>query len=240
MEKDRIFASELDEVSDFKFDERVAKVFPDMLKRSIPGYSTIISTIGILAARYAQANTSIYDLGCSLGAVSLSIQHRIQTTGCQIIAVDNSADMLKRAKDFVEAEEYPTPIALTLSDIADIDIQNASVVVLNFTLQFFKPEQRHAIISKIYQGLTEGGVLILSEKITFDSSDQQWMDDLHLDFKRANGYSELEISQKRVALENVMKPETDEVHFARLKQAGFKKNSQWYRCFNFASYISQK
>ena len=241
MDKDQIYAQPAGQLVDFQFDDRVARVFPDMIKRSVPGYSTIVAATGITAARYAQDNTRIYDLGCSLGAVSLAIQHRVQASGCKIVAVDNSADMLKRARDFVEQEEYPTAIELLQADIQELAISNASVVVLNFTLQFIEPEERLKVIENIYQGLVPGGVLVLSEKIDFESPlAHDWMDELHLDFKRANGYSELEISQKRAALENVMKPETPKQHADRLAQAGFKASQQWFQCFNFASFIAQK
>jgi tRNA (cmo5U34)-methyltransferase len=240
MEQDRIYANAAKTIADFQFDDQVANVFPDMIKRSVPGYSTLVSSIGVIAAHYAQPDSRLYDLGCSLGAVSLAMQHRVQTPGCSIVAVDNSESMLTRARDYIENEEYPTAIQLTLGDIEQAELANASVVVLNFTLQFIKPEKRQALVDRIYQGLLPGGVLILSEKIRFDDSEQQWMDELHLDFKRANGYSELEISQKRAALENVMITDTDEQHQRRLSQAGFSQTSQWYRCFNFCSYLAIK
>lgn len=240
MDQDRIYAKAAKTIADFQFDDQVATVFPDMIKRSVPGYSTLVASIGIMAARYAQPNSQLYDLGCSLGAVSLAIQHRVKTPGCEILAIDNSESMLTRAKDYVENEEYPTPIRLTLADIEQVELSNASVVVLNFTLQFVKPEHRQKLIDRIYNGLVPGGVLILSEKLRFDSPEQEWMDELHLDFKRANGYSELEISQKRAALENVMITDTSTQHEQRLSQAGFQQFSQWYRCFNFCSYIAIK
>ena len=199
--QDEIYASALKEVVDFKFDERVASVFPDMIERSVPGYSTLISSIGILAGRYAQDNTHCYDLGCSLGAVSLSIRHRLSAIGCQIIAVDNSPEMIAQGQLLLEREskqELATPIKMLCSDIEEVDINNASIVVLNFTLQFIALEERLALVKRIYDGLTPGGVLILSEKVAFDDQiKSDFMIDAHHDFKRENGYSDLEISQKK-------------------------------------------
>ena len=70
---DNIYAKALNKVDDFKFDESVVDVFPDMIQRSVPGYETIVHTIGELAKIAVTPNTVVYDLGCSLGAVSLSV-----------------------------------------------------------------------------------------------------------------------------------------------------------------------
>ena len=238
---DNIFASPLEQMVDFRFDERVVDVFPDMIQRSVPGYGTLISNIGILAARYAQANSRCYDLGSSLGAVTLSMRQRIKAEGCQIIAVDNLAAMIERAEKIIGADNNRVPVELRCEDINQTLIENASVVVMNFTLQFIAPDLRDELIDKIYQGLKPGGVFILSEKLAFDSDAQQiFFTEAHHDFKRANGYSDLEISQKRSALENVLIPETQTAHQQRLSQAGFSSSECWFQCFNFASLIAFK
>jgi len=240
--QDAIYASALDEIIDFEFDERVVAVFPDMIQRSVPGYGTLISSIGVLAGRYAQDDSHCYDLGCSLGAVSLSMRQRIKQTACDIIAVDNSPEMIERGRALLASDtESVIPVTMHCADIQEIDIQNASVVVLNFTLQFIAIEQRQALITRIYQGLKPGGVLILSEKLAFDEPQQSdFLINSHHDFKRDNGYSDLEISQKRTALENVLVPETLACHQQRLRDAGFGFNSLWFQCFNFASMIAIK
>ena len=115
------------------------------------------------------------------------------------------------------------------------------MVILNFTLQFLPPDDRDILINKIYQGLNPGGILVLSEKLCFDDQPvQTLLDELHLNFKRANGYSELEISQKRSALENVMKPDTMPIHERRFQNCGFSHTSLWFQCFNFASMVAIK
>lgn len=238
---DNIFASPLEQMVDFRFDERVVDVFPDMIQRSVPGYGTLISNIGILAARYAQENSSCYDLGSSLGAITLSMRQRIKAEDCQIIAVDNSPAMIERAEKIIAADNNRVAVELRCEDIHQTLIENASVVVMNFTLQFIAPALRDEIIDKIYQGLKPGGIFILSEKLAFDSAEQQtFFTDAHHDFKRANGYSDLEISQKRSALENVLIPETLSTHQKRLSNAGFSRSECWFQCFNFASLIAFK
>ncbi|MDO7597017.1 MAG: carboxy-S-adenosyl-L-methionine synthase CmoA [Pseudomonadota bacterium] len=239
---DSIYASPLDEIIDFRFDERVVDVFPDMIQRSVPGYGTMISTIGILAARYAQEDSHCYDLGCSLGAITLSMRQRITKSNCDIIAVDNSIAMIERGQQLLVSDQTSAiQVTMICADLKNVDIENASVVVLNFTLQFIPVEERLLLIKRIYQGLKPGGILILSEKIAFDdNAKQEFHIEAHHDFKRANGYSNLEISQKRSALEKVLIPETLVSHQKRLKLAGFDFSELWFQCFNFISLVAIK
>jgi tRNA (cmo5U34)-methyltransferase len=238
---DTIFSQPITQLGEFKFDQQVADVFPDMIQRSVPGYANIISTIGHLAAQFHQPASRLYDLGCSLGAATLAMRRNVHHKDCEIIGVDNSEAMIERCQRHIDAFRSDTPVTLLCSDMETATIENASVVVLNFTLQFIPIERRDALIARVYQGLRPGGVLILSEKFHFnDSVTSQLIIDLHLDFKRANGYSELEISQKRTALENVLRPETIDAHKTRLAQAGFEHTELWFQCFNFGSLIAIK
>ena len=239
--RDNIFAAPLDKLGDFQFDQQVAQVFPDMIKRSVPGYSNIITAIGMLAKRFAQPDSNLYDLGCSLGAATIEMRRNVTTSNCQIIAVDNSQAMIERCLLQVNAFKSDTKVNVICSDLQNINISNASVVILNFTLQFIKPEERQSIISKIYDGLRDGGILVVSEKLRFENDIiQELLTDLHHDFKRANGYSELEISQKRNAIEHVMLTDTFATHQTRFKNAGFNTSELWFQCFNFSSMIAIK
>lgn len=239
--QDTIYANPLAQLQGFTFDSKVAAVFPDMIKRSVPGYGTIISMTGNLAERYARAGSSCYDLGCSLGASTLAMRHRIQAADCGIIGVDNSPAMIQRCRQVIEADSGEVPVQLVCADLEDIAIARASVVVMNFTLQFIAPQRRPALLARIYAGLNPGGMLILSEKVAFaEPQHQQLMTELHHNFKRANGYSELEIAQKRSALEDVLVPDTLEAHRDRLAAAGFGSCDVWFQCLNFASLIAIK
>ncbi|WP_394131756.1 carboxy-S-adenosyl-L-methionine synthase CmoA [Shewanella maritima] len=240
-QQDNIYATAAEKVDDFKFDHQVAGVFNDMIRRSVPGYSQIINTIGNFASDFVTPNSNIYDLGSSLGAATLSIRRRVEDKQCHIYAIDNSESMINRCRENLNAFKSETPVSLICSDIRDINISNASLVILNFTLQFLPSVDRDALINKIYQGLKSGGALIISEKLCFeDNAIQQLLDKHHLDFKRSNGYSELEISQKRSALENVMLPDPLTTHQRRFQSAGFSHFSVWYQCFNFCSMVAIK
>lgn len=239
--KDSLFATPIASLGDWTFDDKVAEVFPDMIQRSVPGYSNIISMIGMLATRFVTADSNIYDLGCSLGAATLSIRRNIRHDNCMIYAIDNSSAMVERCQKHLNAYKSDTPVEVICADINTINIENASMVVLNFTLQFLSPIDRQKILTKIYQGLKPNGILVLSEKFSFnDPMINELLFDMHYDFKRANGYSELEISQKRSMLENVMITDSIETHKDRLINAGFSHINSWYQCFNFGSIIAIK
>ena len=230
--RDRLYAEQLADVEAFVFDEKVAAVFPDMIRRSVPGYGTVIAMTGIIAARYYQPGSRIYDLGCSQGASTLSIARQLGQPAT-IHAVDNSQAML----DLCHGHDYPASIGveLTCADMRDVVIEEASVVVLNYTLQFLPVNERDAMIRRIAKGMKPGGVLLLSEKLAMPDD---LFTDLHHAFKQANGYSELEVSQKRTALENILVPETSQAHVDRLGQAGFGRVEQWFRCLNFGSFLA--
>jgi tRNA (cmo5U34)-methyltransferase len=239
--KDTIYSSPLDAIADFAFDANVARVFPDMIQRSVPGYSTIIAMTGVLAERYARAGTRCYDLGCSLGASTLAMRALLDDRDCNIIAVDNSSAMIERCRALIDGDRHATPVTLELADINTIAIDNASVAVMNFTLQFIPLEQRETLLRRIANAMQPGAILVLSEKIRFDDEHlQQLNTDLHHAFKRANGYSDLEIAQKRTALETVLIPETLQTHRERLQRAGFTSIDVWFQCFNFASLVAIK
>ena len=236
---DTLYATPQAKLDRFAFDEHVVEVFPDMIQRSVPGYATIIAMTGVMAGRYAQSGSNVYDLGSSLGASTLSMARELTERDCKIIGVDNSAAMIERCRTYIA--DATTPIELRCESIQDTPLSNASVVVLNFTLQFIPATERASLINKIAVAMRPGGILILSEKIRFaDQHLQELNTDLHHAFKRANGYSELEVAQKRSALEDVLVPETIAEHQQRLREAGFSRIDAWFQCFNFASLVAIK
>ncbi len=239
--KDTIYASAMSKVEDFSFDRNVADVFDDMLHRSIPGYGAIIHQLGSFAVRYVVPETNIYDLGCSLGAATFAVRSSVNLPGCQIHAVDLSTDMIARFEQRLSRHVGVIPVTAHCMDVADLNIENASLVIMNFTLQFIDFQKKERILQHIYDGMTSGGALVLSEKVVSDDSvEQQFIESTYFDLKRFNGYNDLEISQKRNALENVLKLDTPVRHISRLRAVGFSRVSQWYRNLNFASFVAEK
>ncbi len=241
MSEDRLFASECTDDGPFEFNEAVAAVFPDMLKRSIPGYAASIVTIGSLARRYVRPDTRCFDLGCSLGAATLAIRHNISEPGCRIQAFDSSSAMIKRCRKIIADDDATVPVDVIGSDVRDADIRNASVVVMNYTLHFLPTADRDEMVARICQGMNDGGVFVLSEKIKDDDDQiENLLVDLHHEQKKRNAYSDLEITRKRTAIENVLVPESLATHRARLSDAGFSHVGVWLRHFNFVSLVAFK
>lgn len=239
--RDAIFTTPLDRVARFSFDERVVACFPDMIRRSVPGYGQILGMLGLIASRHLRHGSHVYDLGCSLGAASLALAGQLPPDAFRLTAVDLSPAMVARARETLAAECPEHAIDVIEGDIRHLDYRPSGMVVLNFTLQFLPPEDRDAVIESLYDALEPGGVLVLSEKIVAeDEQDNAWLVERYHDFKRANGYSELEISQKRNALENVLVPDTLSAHQARLARAGFARSQVWFQYLNFASLIAFK
>lgn len=241
MSKDEIYATGEAAAGSFEFDDAVAAVFPDMLERSIPGYAESIRTIGRLAARYARAHTRCYDLGCSLGAATLAMQRNIPVPGCRIVAVDNAPAMISRCREILASESCDggPEVDLVEGDVRDLDITDASMVVMNYTLQFLPVAERRDMMRKIADGMLDGGLLVLSEKVAdADEIIDTLLVGLHHDYKRMNAYSDLEISRKRTALEDVLVPETIATHRQRLADAGFRHSGMWLRYFNFVSIVA--
>jgi tRNA (cmo5U34)-methyltransferase len=241
IKRDEIYAHAQKTVPDFVFDERVAQVFPDMINRSVPGYATIINMIGTLASQWVAAGTRCYDLGCSLGAASMAVRSAVEHRDYGLIAVDNSMAMLEQAAKRLSAQEHELPIHWVCSDVRDILIDQASLVILNFTLQFIPAEGREQFLKRLFDGMVKNGLLVLSEKIVLSNEiAQQLFTNMHHSFKKAQGYSDLEISQKRSALENVLVPETLKCHKERLRKVGFTTVEVWFQCFNFVSLLAIK
>ena len=237
--RDDLFASPLSDPGLFRFDASVASVFPDMINRSVPGYATVLGMTGTLAGQHARQGSRVYDLGCSWGASLLSVARAPACERCELIGVDNSEPMLQQASRYLAQFPEASRIELQNANILATPLENASVVIMNYTLQFIPIEEREGLLKRIRAAMMPGDVLILSEKLTLpDSRLNEYLIDLHHDFKRQQGYSDLEIAQKRQALEDVLVPETRESHVARLNTVGFSRCDVWFQCLNFGSLIA--
>ena len=240
MSKDRLFHKKM-EPSSFSFNQEVAEVFPDMLERSIPGYRTTINSIRFPASKYSKKGTNCYDLGCSLGASSIALGEGAAHNDCRIMAVDKSSSMTKKFSEIIKQEKLDLDIQIFNEDILDTKITNASIVIMNFTLQFIRKKDRQLVLDKIYNGLNDGGLLILSEKITQgDKKINDLLIDLHENFKLENLYTREEIENKKESIKNVLVEDDIETHQSRLSKSGFTKFGICLQHFNFASFVAIK
>ena len=233
--EDRVFAKPQDRIVDFAFNSDVVDVFPDMIRRSVPGYELVIPMSGLMAARHMGVAGTAFDLGCSLGASSLALLAQCDSSKVRVVGIDSSSAMIAQA-----AQNISDPrMSFRCEDILTIDISGADVVMLNFVVQFLDAAHRLALLTRVAEQMDSSGLLILSEKVqNADPQVQTFYDATHLAWKRANGYSQLEVSQKRQALENVMRVETPEAHAKRLTKAGFNHVVQWFHCMNWVSFAA--
>ncbi len=237
-QRDRVYRDPKHQIVDFAFDEAVANVFGDMIRRSVPGYETVVPISGLLAARHLaglpEARRVLYDLGCSLAASTHAVLRETSDPLLKAYAVDDSAAMLEHAQESL----HDSRVTFVCTNITDLSLQPAGVVMLNFVLQFVQPSQRDGLLMRIRRALEPDGLLVISEKVRFEDPTQEaFYDSAHLAYKRANGYSELEISQKRTALENVMILDSERVHRDRFAAAGFGTVTKWFACLNWVSYL---
>ncbi len=257
-DSDDIYRSALARVKPFEFNETVTRVFDDMIRRSVPGYAQVLELLPTLMRQLAngmptpQRSFRFYDLGCSLGAGLRAIARGVDTPEqvefyaahkAEFIGVDLSAPMIAQAKKLLEPwfSTHKLKLALHQQDLLSYSLQPTDLVLMNFTLQFIELGKRPELIARIYKALQPGGYLVLSEKIRFDDTEvDQAMTRIHHQFKADQGYSELEISQKRDAIENVLVPETVATHVERLQNAGFKVVTSWLQNFQFVSFLAIK
>jgi len=224
----------------FSFNQEVTEVFEDMIDRSVPGYNTTLTIIQQQAKNHYIDGSNVYDLGCSLGASTSSLLKALNGRP-KVIAIDNSDSMIRSCRERFSRSIQAEQVKFLKEDISQSEIVNASIVVMNFVLQFLSIKERVKLMQKIYQGLVPGGILILSEKVHFDSKRQtEEISNIHHSFKAANGYSKLEISSKRDSLEGVLVTETESQHLDRAKEIGFKVPSRLMSNLNFLTYKFQK
>ena len=242
--RDRIFAEKSHAVGDFNFGEKTAEVFEDMLDRSIPLYREVQRMLGEITAEFGVAGTNVYDLGCSNGVTLETLASALGSRGrdIRLIGVDYSKPMLENAERRFAERGQPTKPQLVHADLNDgCAIENASVVVLNLTLQFIRPLFRDRLIRSIHEGLNENGCLILIEKVLGNDSlfNRQFIK-FYYDMKRRNHYSETEIAQKREALENVLIPYRIDENVELLRRNGFGSVDVFYKWYNFAGLLAVK
>ncbi len=242
--KDNIFSKKLNKITKFEFDETVASVFDDMLNRSIPFYDEIHKIILDILEYTFHNNDTIYDLGCSTGT-TLTLLHNFlkfkkNTSRFKLIGIDNSMPMIKKAKIKLQQNKI-TNTKLMCSDLEKIKLSTSGMIIMNYTLQFIPEKKRETLIKTIFDSLREGGIFIFSEKIISNNENiNDLLTTLYYNFKKRNGYSEIEIAQKREALENVLIPLAPNSQIELLKNAGFKKVETIFRWYNFASFIGIK
>jgi len=237
--KDTLYQNGMTE-SHFTFNDRVAEVFDDMVHRSVPMYSTVIDAIARLLNHYFVGSLTLYDLGCSTGTTLLQLSRLLNHAPLTLIGIDNAPAMLEKARRKAELYRRKGRLLFLEDDITTCSLQGADSLLCNYTLQFIRPPKRAAVVRRMYEVLPSGGLLIVCEKVLAKGTFQQPFIAIYHDFKRDQGYSELEIAAKREALENVLVPFTVDENLTMLREAGFTEVDIFCRWFNFASFVARK
>lgn len=240
-EQDAVFREEITKPADFKFNKTVVSVFDDMVSRSVPFYGEMQRMTAELAADFVKENTCVYDLGCSTGTTLIGLNSLVKED-IKFVGLDESAEMLEKCKSKLAEAGFTRPCELRVADLQNNpEISNASVVVMCLTLQFIRPIYREKLLKQIYNGLVPGGAFILIEKVLAeDSFYNRGFIKYYYDYKRRNHYSELEISQKREALENVLIPYKLSENALLLREAGFQHSETFFKWYNFSGIVAQK
>lgn len=250
-DRDTLFAVPRD-ATPFRFDEHVAAVFGDMIERSVPGYGLVVELAAGIAARHVRDGGLCMDLGCSLGATSWALASALTARNVRIVGIDNAPAMLERARTRFQTHTFPSAphFEWRCADLRDVDVTAAQALLATFTLQFVPARDRLGLLRRWCTTMDPQGVLVYAEKLARDDpasptdslsralSVDGWDEARHLDFKRARGYSELEIAQKRAALDDVLVPDTATMHLERLRDAGFNTARCWFRCLNWAAFVA--
>jgi len=239
MRKDTLFQNG-NSKKNFAFDEQVAEVFDDMVNRSVPLYRTVIEATAQILNQRPGSKLTLYDLGCSTGTTLLELSRLLREHELRLIGIDNAPAMLERARRKAAMFSKSDIISFRKGDISNCPLSDAEVILCNYTLQFTPPATRRKLVERFFEALPEGGLLIISEKVAPQSQFEESFINIYHDFKRRQGYSELEIAAKREALENVLIPFTTEENIAILRQAGFEQVEIFSKWFNFASFVALK
>lgn len=241
--KDQVFNHPIQNIKGFEFNDEVAECFDDMVSRSVPFYDEIHRIILDLVDRTDAISGSVYDLGCSTATTFTLIDKHLKAqkkASPKMIGIDSSQSMLDKAQLKISENEINN-VELRCQNIEEAELDNPSMVIMNYTLQFIPVERRINVLKNIYNSLADEGIFVLTEKLKSPTrSVNNLLTDLYYDFKRRNGYSELEISQKREALENVLVPLTPKRQMNMLREAGFKRVEMIFRWYNFACYLGIK
>jgi tRNA (cmo5U34)-methyltransferase len=244
MKPEKIFQRSAARASDFEFSAEVAEVFDEMLFRSVPFYLEQQYMIKEIGKKFWQPGTDVYDLGCSTGTTLINMCREIKEPA-RFIGYDDSQPMLKRAREKIKESGFGNRIDLRYGDLNDdlalLQLDNAGVVTMCWTLQFIRPLRRDALIKWVYRGMANGGVLVVTEKIlTNDSHMNRFFIDFYYDFKGRKGYSGEEIIRKREALENVLIPYRSDENLEIFRRNGFEIAETFFQWYNFAGFLCVK
>ena len=240
--KDTIYSDPQEQFRPFQFDQRVAHAFNDMISRSVPYYQDLQTLVLRLLEPYLQADHTILDCGCATGTSIHSISTAFPKLPLTFYGIDNSNSMLDSAKQTCRHLPNHQSVhfeCVSLETWTSIPDHNITLLIL--TLQFLDPKNRLSFLQRLSEKAESGSIIILIEKIAIPNPNlSRHYTDLHHGFKKDQGYSDLEIAQKRDAIETVLIPLSLEENLTLLHQAGYTKTDVFFKWLNFAGILAIK
>jgi len=237
---DNIFLKE-QKIEDFRFGRSVVSVFDDMVTRSVPFYTEMQRMITEISLDFAVPGTKVYDLGCSTGTTLINLDKALPEN-ISFTGIDESREMLNQCQANFEDNQVKRNYELKHANLnSGIILDNPSVVIMCLTLQFIRPLYREKLLQEIYTQMNENSCFILIEKVLGeDSLFNRLFINYYYDFKRRNHYNDMEISQKREALENVLIPYKLMENRELLSATGFRYVETFFKWYNFSGLVAVK
>jgi tRNA (cmo5U34)-methyltransferase len=224
----------------WEFNEEVARVFDEMLERSIPQYQTMRAAATEIGRRYVRPGTAIVDLGCSRGgALAPFVEEFGSARANTFYGFEVSEPMRRAAADRFAGERDVFVAELDLRDRYH-SIKKCSLTLAVLTLQFVPVNYRQGIVRAAYESTIEGGAFVLVEKVLGAGKIDDAMVAAYHDAKGRAGYTREEIERKRLALEGVLVPLTARWNEEMLAAAGFREIDAFWGWMNFRGWIAVK
>lgn len=238
--KDEIFKATMEKVPPFEFNNEVACVFDDMISRSVPDYNLIQELTVSIVDKVAQSGDTVVDIGCSTGTTLAKLAELITNKTLTFVGIESSPAMVNKANQKLSGIKGGSSVSILTGDITSTEIPPCKIAIMHYVLQFIPTEERASVLKMIYNSIEKNGIFIFSEKIRMPEGTASLIEELYYEFKKSKGYSALEISQKREALENVLIPNTWNNIFVSLHDAGFKVATPVFQRYQFVTFIAAK
>jgi len=212
--------------------DNISGEFDDHIQKSIPLYRQGHELVCHYSDFFLKPDSIVYDIGCSTGQFLAKLARRHAQKGeLRLIGIDTVADMIGYASHL----SAPDPrLSFVLGNALDMQFDHADMIVANYTIQFLPPRVRQTLIDTLYTSLNWGGAFFMFEKVRApDSRFQDYANQIYIEFKLDNGFSEAEIINKARSIKGVMEPFSSQGNIDMLRRAGFTDivTIQKYVCF---------
>lgn len=225
--------------SDWSFGGNIFKNFEKHINKSVPLYKTTHDLYLNLSDFFLQDKSQILDIGCSTGNFLNAIykRHYQNEKKIKYIGLDNTKEMI----NFCKNKYKKIKINFLLKNVDDYKITKCCIISSFYTMQFISPKKRQSLINRIYKGLNWGGAFFLVEKVRGpDARFQDILNQVYVEFKLSQGFSESQIISKSKSLKGILEPFSSKGNLDLLKRAGFKDVLTVFKYACFEGFLAIK